>query len=884
MRRSVRHRGHSKWILKHLFSLHRTGKAGVAPEKGVEYRRLSEMPLNELFRHYKTSENGLHERDIDRLRKKWGQNEIISDKPHPWYTTLFHNFSNPFVLLLLALSGISFILHNYQTVTIILVMVFLGVIMRFIQEMRSEKAFSHLKSLVTTKATVIRDNEQETPLENLVPGDIVTLSAGDMIPADLRIISAHELFISQSSFTGEAFGIEKCGEGATLTATGKRVFDLPNICLMGTNVVSGIAKGIVIQTGRNTYLASIAEAIVHKHPLTNFDIGINKVSWLLIQIMACMTPVVFVINGLDKGDWFTSLLFSLSVAVGLTPEMLPMIVTATLAQGALRMSKSKVIVKQLSSIQNFGAIDILCTDKTGTLTQDQVVLERYINLEGDDDEQVLQYAFLNSTYQSGLKNLLDQAILKHPFTHNETSVYTKVDEIPFDFTRKRMSVIVSKGKESNLLIMKGAFYSVASVVTKVRKGGIDLALSEDQMTNALQLQKQINNQGMRTLACAIKEVPIKQEYHVQDEEGMTLVGILTFLDPPKLTSEQAIKALMQYGVNIKVLTGDDALVTKKVCEWVKLSSQRLVTGQEFSQWNEEEKENAVETAGIFAELAPLQKAEIVALLRKQGHSVGFLGDGINDAAALREADVGISVDSAVDIAKESSDIVMLEKDLMFLKQGVIEGRKTFANTLKYIKMAISSNFGNVFSILGASLLFPFLPMLPLQILTQNLLYDLSQLAIPFDRVDSDFIEKPKSWNPKGILKFMVFLGPLSSIFDYLTFGVLFFYFGANTIASQSLFQTGWFVEGLCSQVLIVHMLRTAHLPFIQSFPSPFLLISTLTMMAIGIFLPYSHTGLLLGMQPLPLEYFFFLAPIIVLYMIATQVMKFWFIRRFQFWL
>jgi Mg2+-importing ATPase len=881
MNKNLRHLPHNKWVLKDLFSLHKSKPLDIPLQATIDLQEIARLPLTELFKVLETSDKGLSEEDVIFRQQNQGFNEILSEKRNRWYVSLFRNISNRFVLLLLFLSLISFFLRDYQSVTVILVMVFIGVVMRFIQEERSNNAFFKLKELVTTKATVIRTKnavsyKEDVPFKNLVPGDILLFSAGDMIPADIRILSAHDFFVGQASFTGEAFSKEKCGETCNLEK-GARVFDIRNICLMGTNVTSGIAKGVVIATGLNTYIASIAESLLEKRALTNFDIGISRVSLFLIRVMLCIVPTVFVINGVSKGDWFTSLLFSLSVAVGLTPEMLPMIVTTTLARGAFEMSKHRVIVKHLSSVQNFGAMDLLCTDKTGTLTEDKIILEKYLDVDGRENKEVLKIAYLNSYHQSGLKNLLDFAILNHSFNTEEITCYKKIDEIPFDFSRKRMSVVVSKEDNTHLLITKGAFNSVINCCD---------SLSVEKKETILQLENTLSNQGFRTLALAIKESPKGERtlYHIEDESEMTLVGLLVFLDPPKQSALKALKSLMDYGITVKVLTGDEALVAKHVCEAVELPIEGILKGSEMLTLSEVEKKEKIEKATIFAELSPLQKSEIINILKGNGHTVGFLGDGINDAPALREADIGICVDSAVDIAKESSDLVMLEKDLLFLTKGAIEGRRTFANTSKYLRMAISSNFGNVISIVGASFILPFLPMLPLQLLIQNLLYDSSQIALPFDNVDCDFLQKPSSWNSKGLKKFMLLIGPISSIFDYITFSVLFFIFLANTAARQSFFQTGWFIEGLCSQILIVHMLRTPYIPFFQSKPAFFLVMTTITAIVIGLSLPYSPINQTLGMVALPLSYYNFLIPILFGYVVFTQNMKYWFIRRFKFWL
>ena len=633
----------------------------------------------------------------------------------------------------------------------------------------------------------------------------------------------------------------------------------------------------------------MAKKIAGSRPMTSFDIGINKVTWLLIRFMFLMVPVVFLINGITKGDWFEAFLFALSVAVGLIPEMLPMIVTANLAKGAVKMARSKVIVKQLNAIQNFGAMNILCTDKTGTLTQDRIILEKHLNMSGDEDEKVLQYGYLNSYYQTGLKNLLDVAVLEHKEINQQLLIdgaFQKVDEIPFDFNRRRMSVVVKMTPQLDLLICKGAVEEVMDVCNQTSFEGIIVPLTEELKQQSLQLVHDLNEDGLRVLAVAYKEMPFEsqREYKTKDENSLILMGFLAFLDPPKQTAEEAIKQLLKLNVQVKVLTGDNEIVTRKICKWVGLDIEKVLNGNQIDKMSDEELKKAVDSTTIFAKLFPLQKSRIISMLKSNGNTVGFLGDGINDAPALREADVGISVNTAVDIAKESADIIMLERSLLFLSEGVVEGRRTFGNIIKYIKMAVSSNFGNVFSVLGASAILPFLPMLPLQLLVQNLLYDISQITIPFDKVDDDFLEQPSKWNPKGILKFMLYVGPISSIFDYTTFAIMWFVFAANTIGMQALFQSGWFVEGLLSQTLIVHMIRTRKIPFIQSIASIPLLLSTAIIMGIGIYLPYSFIGAKIGMAPLPFNYFYWLIATLIGYCALVQIVKTWFIKRFNYWL
>ncbi|HEU0064326.1 MAG TPA: magnesium-translocating P-type ATPase, partial [Flavisolibacter sp.] len=784
-------------------------------------------------------------------------------------------------------------------VIVVGVMVFLSSFLRFFQEFRSNKAAEQLKKMVKTTATVFRKEtgRREIDIKELVPGDIIFLSAGDMIPGDCRITQCKDLFVSQSILTGESLPVEK-REEIIESIKGRSSLEMENLCFMGTNVISGTASAIIISTGDKTYLGSISKTLIGKRAETSFDKGVNSVSWLLIRFMLIMVPLVFLINGLSKGDWLQALLFAIAIAVGLTPEMLPMIVTANLAKGAVNMSKRKVIVKRLNAIQNIGAMDILCTDKTGTLTLDKIVLERYLNVLGEDDDEVLKWAFLNSYHQTGLKSLLDLAVLEHVELNESLKVeesFKKIDEIPFDFQRRRMSVILEEKNHKHLLICKGAVEEILGLCSYALDPGEDhkLQISSDTivpMDNEkreviLKTSRKLNQEGLRVLLVAIKEYEERPlTYSVADESNMILTGFIGFLDPAKPSAKPSIEALHKLGVEIKVLTGDNEIVTKKICGDVGIPVNTILLGHELENMTDSDLTAKIDSISIFAKLSPLQKSRVVKVLQAKGHTVGFMGDGINDAAALRDADVGVSVDTAVDIAKESADIILLEKDLMVLRKGVIYGRRTFGNIVKYIKMTASSNFGNMFSMLGASAFLPFLPMLPVQILIQNLLYDISQISIPWDLMDKEYIETPRKWESGGIARFMFFIGPISSIFDYATFAVMYFIFKANAPAHQSLFQSGWFIEGLLSQTLIVHMIRTRKIPFIQSWASAPVLALTTLIMAIGIFIPFSPFAAALKLQPLPLSYFAWLILILLSYCLLTQLVKNWFIRRFGQWL
>lgn len=862
-----------------------------------------------IYAMLETSEEGLSENTVKDRLKIYGRNEIATQKAPSWLKQFAHSFFNPFNYILACIAVISLFIDvilapaeekDLSTSIIISVMLLFSTTLRFIQEFRSNKAAEALKKMVKTSCLTkrkFRDSE-EIEITEIVPGDLIILSAGDMVPADCRILKSKDLFISESILTGEALPVEK-NAFPIRDAKDKNPLTLQNICFMGTNVVSGSATVVVANTGIFTYFGSISRSLVSKRPETAFDIGVNKVSFLLIRFMLIMTPVIFLINGLVKGDWMQALLFAIAVAVGLTPEMLPMIVTANLAKGAVNMSKKKVIVKRLNAIQNIGAMDVLCTDKTGTLTLDKIVLETHLNVRGLEDDEVLKWAYLNSFHQTGLKNLLDQAVLDHAEVHNlmkADELYLKVDEIPFDFERRRMSVILNTSKGKHLMISKGAVEEMLSLCHYALDPGEDhsLHIENDNIVPLDDLMKQqiirmsekLNAEGLRVLLVAIREFDGNHplNYSVADENQLTLTGFIGFLDPAKPSAEPSIKALHKLGVEVKVVTGDNDIVAKKICHDVGIPINTIMLGDELENMTDEELSKDMELYSVFAKVSPLQKQRIVKILRSKGHTVGFMGDGINDAAAIKEADVGISVDTGADIAKESADIILLEKDLMVLRSGVIYGRRTFGNIIKYIKMTASSNFGNMFSMIGASALLPFLPMLPLQILTQNLLYDVSQSSIPWDTMDKDFLEKPKKWEAGSIKKFMLYIGPLSSIFDYVTFAVMFFIFKANTPEHQSLFQTGWFVEGLLSQTLIVHIIRTKKIPFIQSWAAaPVVALTSLIMLA-GIMIPFTPLAEYLKMQALPLSYFPYLMAILTGYCILTQSVKHWFINRFGQWL
>lgn len=891
-------------VLKKIASKNVFQSTGLSQVSVDKLRKSATLRTEDLFNSFSTSMLGLDEEDVEEKIKEFGLNRVQREKAPSWVKQLVSAFINPFIGILVIIAIISFIIdvwivspgnEDYKTVIVISFMVFISVFLRFIQEFKSNIAAEKLKRMVTTTATVVRQEQgiHEIDFEQIVPGDIIRISAGDMIPADARVIQSKDLFINQTMLTGESLPVEKTNKVLDGVST-QPLHELENICLMGTNVLSGSAIVVAINTGSSTYFGAISKSVTEKRAETSFDKGINRVSWLLIRYMLVMVPLIFLINGLTKGDWLEALLFAIAVAVGLTPEMLPMIVTTNLAKGSVNMSKHKVIIKRLNAIQNIGAMDVLCTDKTGTLTMDNIVLEKHVNIMGFDDEEVLSWAYLNSFYQTGVKSIMDNAILKHAELYEELKVeeFDKLDEIPFDFNRRRLSVVLEKDDGKHLLICKGAVEEMLDLCSYAFDPAEDERLQIfkdeiiplDQKTRELIIREttKMNEDGMRVLLLAVREFePRPLDYAVSDETDLVVVGLIGFLDPAKPSANEAIAKLHKLGVDVKVLTGDNEVVTKKICRDVGIPINNIVLGTDLDDISDEDLIRDIDDIGIFAKLNPFQKSRIVKILQAKGHAVGFLGDGINDAGALKDADVGISVDTAVDIAKESSDIILLENDLAVLRKGVVLGRRTFGNILKYIKMTTSSNFGNMFSMLGASAFLPFLPMLPAQLLLQNLLYDVSQISIPWDRVDEEYINKPQQWDTSLLSRFILFIGPISSIFDYLIFALMFFFFKANSPEHQSLFQTGWFVEGLLSQTLIVHLIRTRKVPFIQSWATAPVLALTTLIMAIGILIPFTPIAPMFGMQPLPLLYFPFLIIILISYALLTQVVKNWFIRRYN---
>ena len=853
--------------------------------RGGMLAAISRLQPHEACAKMGSTPDGLIDAEATARIKKFGPNLVARERKPTIPEEIWNRARNPLNALLLTLAGVSYFLGDARAAIVIAMMVVLAITTAFIQEHRSNEAAAQLRAMVHTTASVRRrpggpdDPFSEIPIDHLVPGDVVRLSAGDMIPADLRLLEAKDLFVNQAVLTGESMPAEKHAQPSV--AECKDPFDLPNICFMAANVVSGYGTGVILRTGRTTFFGQLAHEIAGRRVPTAFDQGINRFTWLMIRFILVMVPTVFLINGLTKHDWLEALLFAVAVAVGLTPEMLPMIVTVNLAKGAIAMSRKKVIVKRLNAIQNFGAMDVLCTDKTGTLTQDRIILKRHIDIDGNESDDVLQYAILNSHFQSGLRNLLDKAVLAHAELDQEFRVeegYSKVDEIPFDFTRRRLSVVVARRDGKHLLICKGAVEEIFAVCSSYCLKGEVGRLDPTHFEEAKEQTIALNSDGFRVVAVAYKEMdPSKTAYSIEDEAELTLLGYIAFLDPPKESAREAIAALARKGVQVKVLTGDNEVITRKICHEVQLEAGEILMGSSIANMNDAELAELADRTTVFAKLNPAQKERVVRALHAKGHVVGFLGDGINDSPALKAADVGISVDTAVDIAKESADIILLEKSLLVLQEGVTEGRKVFANITKYIKMGASSNFGNMFSVLGASIFLPFLPMAPIQVLTNNLLYDFSQTTIPTDNVDEEYLASPRKWDIGNIFKFMIFIGPISSIFDYATYGMMLFVFDAWN--NPSLFQTGWFVELLLTQTLIIHIIRTARIPFIESHASPSLIATTVIICAIGVALPFTWAGSALGFVPLPWRYWPLVAAMLVTYAMMTHLVKVWFTKR-----
>ena len=874
-----------------------------------------QTPLKDSLAFYHTSLKGLDQEQVEENRDLYGENTITKGQEDSIFKKIYESIINPFTIILLVIAFISLVTNVWlakpgqedpTTSIIIVVLVLISGGIRFVQELRSDKATTNLSKMIVNTATVIRDGlEQELPIDELVVGDLVKLSAGDMIPADVILFESRDFFVQQSGLTGESDAVEKL---ALNKATGQNVDSLleaESLAFMGTNVISGSATAMVLAVGDDTMMGAIEQTLNTYDEPTSFEREMNSISWLLIRLMLVMVPIVFFANGLTDGDWLEAGVFALSVGVGLTPEMLPMIITASLAKGSIIMAKEKVVIKKLNAIQDLGAIDILCTDKTGTLTQDEIVLEYPLDIHGDLDMAVLRRAYLNSHFQTGLKNLMDRAIIsrtekeakEHAILQNLDTSFQKIDELPFDFERRCMSVIVKDDSNVVSMVTKGALEEMLNISTYVEYRGEMIPLTEDIRQEVLAEVGQLNRQGLRVLGVGYKS-GLREDYAyaVDDESDMILTGYLAFLDPPKPSAAPAIQALLEHGVRTKILTGDNEKVTQAICEKVGLDVEHMLLGADIDQMTDQELAEAVEKVTVFAKLSPDQKARIILQLKKNGHGVGYMGDGINDAPSMKVADVGISVDTAVDIAKETADVILLDKDLMVLETGIVEGRKVYANMTKYIKMTVSSNFGNIFSLLVASIFLPFLPMAPVHLIVLNLVYDLSCVALPFDNVDQDFLKQPHTWEAKSITRFMVWMGPISSVFDILTFIFLYFiivplvtghhYVHGSESALQFiiLFQTGWFIESMWSQTMVIHMLRTAKVPFVQSRPAWLVILTTLVAALFVTSLPYGPLVNILRLAPLGLPYFLFLVGIIFLYMFSVTVIKKLYIKKYKEWL
>jgi Mg2+-importing ATPase len=852
----------------------RANKNSCEPWTMLNAEELASWSVDEIFSRLRSSHSGLTSQEAVNRLELFGHNEIAKRRKRTAFFELLSHFRSPLILILLIAGIVSAFFGETVNASIIFVIVLVSVVLDFYQETKAEKAADMLKEKVSNTAAALRDGtRQEIKVSEIVPGDIVYLSAGDMIPADGRVITAKDFFVNQSALTGESFPIEKTPAPPKTTRTISTEY---NDCVfLGTSVVSGTATVIVARTGNSTEYGRIANRLVARETGTEFERGLTRFGLLIMQVTFLLVIFVFLINALYKRDVLTSLLFSVALAVGLTPELLPMIVSVNLSKGALSLSRRGVIVKRLSSIQNFGSIDILCTDKTGTLTENTITLVLHVDMEGNDSEKVLLYSFLNSHYQTGLKSSLDEAILR--FKEINVNDYQKIDEVPFDFVRKRVS-IVAEHQRQRFLIAKGAPEEIVRICSYYELGEKASDLTSELESKIQEEYRRLSSEGFRVLAVSYKKVrEEKSVYSVADEKDMVFLGFVAFIDPPKKTARDSLRRLKKTGIELKILTGDNELVTRKTCEQLNLEIKGIMLGSEIAQMDDDALARVVEKADIFARVTPAQKDRIMNALKKNGHVVGFLGDGINDAPSMKTADVGISVDNAVDVAKETADIILLRKSLRTLEEGVIEGRKTFGNTMKYIMMGTSSNFGNMFSVAGASLFLPFLPMLPTQILLNNLLYDLSQSSIPTDNVDHEYVEKPKRWDISFIKKFMIFFGPISSIFDFLTFFIMLIVFSAT----EPLFQTAWFIESLCTQTLVIFVIRTRRTPFYRSRPSWLLLLSGLTIVGVAVALPFTPLGDLFKLVRPPLAFFIVLAGLIAAYLTLVEILKKRFYERYS---
>lgn len=856
------------------------------------YTKPSLLSKDDFLRDFGVKDTGLSENDVVKNTSKYGINQIKQSKPKKWYHYFFSSLFSPFngilmgiVLILIYTDIILPEIPSYANIVVILLLIITSTLLEFFEEYRSNKAAESLKELVSTTSTVLRNgNKIKIPIKDITVGDIVLLSAGDMIPADLRIIDSKDLYVGQSSLTGESDAVKKIVE--TENSSIDSITDLDNICFMGTNVISGYAKGAVFAIGDSTYFGKVAHTINSGKPQTTFQKGISNVSKLLIRFMLVMIPVTFLVNAW-KHDTLTAFTFSVAIAIGITPLLLPVILSSNLAKGAVRMSKKKTIVKRLDSIQSFGAMNILCTDKTGTLTEDNIVLEKYLDVQGNENKRILEYVFLNSYFQTGLKGNIDEAIIKRAELEgltDYTNNYKKIDEIPFDFSRRRLSIIVSDDDNNCTLITKGALEEILAVCKYIDYNGEIVPITSDKKDYIRKLTKELNESGLRVVAVAYKEnIDNSKSFSVKDESNMILVGFTGFLDPPKESAKVSIEKLNQNGIRVIVLTGDNEAVTKCICSKVGINTSRIVTGSKLDKMSDIAVLRILKNVNVFAKLSPIQKARIVRLLKEDGNVVGYMGDGINDAPSLTNAEVGISVDTAVDIAKETADIILLEKDLNVLIDGVREGRRTFGNLLKYIKMAVSFNFGEVLSVLIASILLPFFPITPIQLLVQSLLYDIGQLTLPFDNVDEEYLEKPQSWNISSIKNFMFFMGPISSMFDLIVFAVLWFGFNLR-LPDAALFQTIWFTYGVVSNLVGLHVIRTAKVPIKESNASKMVYFSSIALSIIAIIFPFTFLGKLIGLVALPLKYISIVIIIPLLYVVVAMLVKKDYIKHHKNWI
>lgn len=862
--------------------------------KNTNLINISNLSVEEVLEKFNTSDSGLSSQRAGKLLSKKGKNVIESEKGDKWHELLIESFFDSFNIVLFIIIIISILTDvvfttdkTYSKIIILSIIITISGLIHYIQGIKTKKSLAKLKEMVSTKTAVKRDDKViEISPSDIVVGDIIKLAAGDIVPADLRIISSKDLYINQSVLTGESEPVEKHFNNNNNSTN---IFELQSICYMGTNVISGTAYGVVIATSNDTYYGKIAKSLSPKSNDTAFDISIKRITSLLIKMTFIMAVLVFLFNAITKGNMIDSLIYAVAVAVGVMPELLLVIVTSNLAKGSIEMAKKKTIIKELQSIQNFGAMDVLCTDKTGTLTEDHVVLQRYLDVYGNDNIKILEDAYLNSYLQTGLKNLLDIAVIEKAEENGLTEIlnkYKKADEIPYDFSRRRMSVVVGDPKDNNIIITKGAVEEILSICSSIKINKGRKKITDKIKEEILNIAQKLNEDGLRVIAIAkkIETNSNKTIFSVEDENEMELIGYVAFLDPPKESAKEAIVALHEHGVKVKVITGDNEIITQKICKEVNISTENILLGQDIDNMSEEEFSKAVEKTTIFAKISPLQKSNIIQMLQKNGHVVGFLGDGINDAPALLQSDIGISVDTGTEITKEVANVILLEKNLMVLEEGIVEGRKVFANINKYFKMAVSSNIGNMFSVLIASIILPFLPMLPIHVLIQNLLYDLSQLGIPFDNVDKEYVKKPKKWEITGIKKFIWWFAPISTIFDLITFAVLWFILGANSIDNQALFHSGWFILGVLSQTIIVHIIRTSKIPFFKSRSSIVMVLTTVLISIVALIIPYSSFGELVQLVPLPKIYIIWVVIIIAFYIVLTEITKKRFIKNNKEWI